>query len=290
MKLSLPKVNHNLNGYLVLTRLYSQTKACCFNHIEIDMASTTWFDADMCAVLGAILYHLNANLNTVELTNIPIAVSQVLRRNGFLSHYGREVLPDRFSTTMPYQRFDATEHQVFAAYINQEFQIPNRLPTMSGQLLKQFLRNIIEIFDNAATHSQSTLGIFSCGQQFPSKKRVAFTVVDLGIGMRANIAGHLGYDLSSTEAIAWAIQKHHSTRHKRRLGGLGLTLLLHFIELNGGRVQIVSDGGYWCKSAMQVLSRELRHPFPGTAITVEVNAADAKSYVLSSELQSDSLF
>lgn len=290
MKLSLPKVNHNLKGYQDLTRLYSQTKGCFFSHIEIDMASSTWFDADMCAVLGAILYHLNTNLNTVELTNIPGDVSQILRRNGFLSHYGREALPDRFSTTMPYRRFDATDHQVFAAYIDQEFQISGRLPTMSDQLLKLFLGNIIEIFDNAATHSQSTLGIFSCGQHFPSKKRVVFTVVDLGIGMRANIADHLGRDLSSTDAIAWAVQKHHSTRHKCRLGGLGLTLLLKFIEWNGGYVQIVSDGGYWRKSAKAVLSRELHHPFPGTSVTVEVNAADTKSYVLSSEIQSDSLF
>ena len=290
MKLLLPKVNHTLSGYQVLTRLYLQTKECIFDRIEIDMKSTTWFDADMCAVLGAILYYLNAKLNTVELTNIQIDVSRILRRNGFLSHYGGEELPDRFNTTMPYQRFETTDRHAFASYIEHELRFPGRLPTMSRQLLVKFFQNIIEIFDNAATHSQSVLGVFSCGQRFSQKNRMFFTVVDLGVGIRANIASHLGQDLSSTDAISWAIQKHHSTRRKEMLGGLGFTLLLEFIELNGGSVQIVSDDGYWRKSEKQVLSRKLYHPFPGTAITVEINTADTSSYALPSEIQSGSIF
>ena len=233
---------------------------------------------------------LNANLNTVKLTNIQIDVSRILRRNGFLSHYGGAALPDRFNTTMPYQRFETTGRHAFASHIEHELRFPDRLPSMSRQLLTKFFQNIIEVFDNAATHSQSALGIFSCGQRFSRKNRMVFTVVDLGIGMRTNIARHLGQDLSSTDAISWAIQKHHSTRRKEMLGGLGLTLLLNFIELNGGSVQIVSDDGYWRKSANRVLSQKLQHPFPGTAVTVEINTADTSSYVLSSEIQSENIF
>lgn len=290
MNLHLPKVHHTLHGYQVLTRLYSQTEGRIFEHIEIDMESTTWFDADMCAVLGAILCGLNANLNTVELTNIQPDVSRILRRNGFLSHYGGEELPDRFNTTMPYQRFETTDRHAFASYIEHEFRFPGRLPSMSPQLLAMFIRNIIEVFDNAATHSQSALGVFSCGQRFSQKNLMVFTVVDLGIGIRANIANHLGQDLSSTDAITWAIQKHHSTRHKEIVSGLGLTLLLEFMAMNGGSVQIVSDDGYWRKSAKQALKRKLHHPFPGTAVTVEINTADTSSYALSSEIQSENLF
>lgn len=290
MRICLPKINHNYNGFQTLTRLYAQTKECFLTNIDIDMALSTWFDADMCAVLGAILFHLHENVNSVRLNNIPDDVSRVLSRNGFLSYYGGKEIPDRFNTAISYQRFEASDYNPFASYIEHEFATQSRLPEMSAQLLTHFLRSISELFDNAVTHSQSSLGIFSCGQQFHQKNILAFTIVDLGIGMRTNIMNHLGYQMSSTQAINWAVQKLHSTRRQGLLGGLGLPLLLDFIEWNNGSVQIVSDDGHWQQQRERVLRRKLRYPFPGTAVTIEINTADTKSYALSSELQADNIF
>ena len=100
--------------------LEAEAKNCFLDDFEIDMRTTTWFDADMCAAFGAILYHLTKNLNTIRLTNIRPGVENILSKNGFLSHYGREKMPDRWGTTIPYQRFDVKDDRYFADYIENE--------------------------------------------------------------------------------------------------------------------------------------------------------------------------
>ena len=84
VKITLPPIRHDRRGFETLVLLHAQTENCFLNdNIEIDMTETTWFDADMCAAFGAILYNLGAKLNTVRLTNIPHKVQNILSRNGF---------------------------------------------------------------------------------------------------------------------------------------------------------------------------------------------------------------
>lgn len=59
MRWALPQqIRHNHAGFEALTQLHAQAKDLFLEDIEIDMGSTTWLDADMCAVFGAILYSL----------------------------------------------------------------------------------------------------------------------------------------------------------------------------------------------------------------------------------------
>jgi hypothetical protein len=103
-----------------LVCLYAQTKTLYFEDIEIDMAAVNWFDADMCAAFGAILYYLGNNANTVQLTHIRTDVESILSKNGFLSNYGRKRVPDVWGTTIPYQRFDVKDDRYFARYVETE--------------------------------------------------------------------------------------------------------------------------------------------------------------------------
>ena len=142
MKFYLPEIRHDYESFVTLARLYEQTEGCLLDEIEIDMQSTNWLDADMCAVFGAILYSLGANLNTVNLTNIPRQVERILSKNGFLSHYGRERIPDSWGTTISYQRFNVTDGHYFARYIESEFIHRSEMPEMSQGLLKRFRESI----------------------------------------------------------------------------------------------------------------------------------------------------
>ena len=74
MKISLLDVRHDQNGFAQLARLHSLTNDCFLDDIEIAMGNTSSFDADMCAVLGAILCSIGNGLNTVHLANIPASV------------------------------------------------------------------------------------------------------------------------------------------------------------------------------------------------------------------------
>lgn len=290
MRFALPEIRHDRAGFDALVHFHSQSEGCFLDNVEVDLGAATWFDADMCAALGAILYQLGEGVNTVRLSNLRQSVENILSKNGFLSHYGRAKIPDRWVTTIPYRRFDAKDDRYFADYIENELIHRSEMPTMSPGLLKKFRESIFEIFSNAVIHSDTKQGIFSCGQFFPRRDRLDFSVADLGVGMRQNIKEKVGLDLSAVEAIDWATQGRNTTKRGAVPGGLGLKLLSEFIDLNGGCIQIVSDAGYWKREKGQTVTAPLGHSFPGTVVTVEINTADRNSYILSSELTAEDIF
>lgn len=254
------------------------------------MRNTTWFDADMCGSVGAILYYIGASLNTVRLMNVNPRVRSILSKNGFLTHYGEEQVPDRWGTTIAYQRFDIQDDRYFSEYIEREFIHRTEMPAMSTGLLKKFRESIFEIFSNAVLHSRSELGIFNCGQFFPHRGQLNLTVADLGVGMKKNVRDHTGIDISPEKAIEWATQARNTTKKGSVPGGLGLKLLREFIDLNRGCIQIVSDAGYWCRRNSRTTIRRLRHRYPGTVVSVEINTDDKHSYKLKSEESIDDIF
>jgi len=290
MKFSLKDVRHDQTGFEQLVRLHQTVNEYFLEAIEIDMSNTSWFDADMSSPLGGILYSLGSSPNSIVLTNFQDGVERILSKNGFLSSYGRNKIPDTWGTTIPYQRFDVEDDRYFGSYIEKEFVQRPEMPRMSEGLLKKFRESIFEIFSNAVLHSKTSLGIFSCGQYFPKKDRLDFSVTDLGIGMRQNIKDSLHLDLDPEEAVEWACQGSNTTKRGPIPGGLGLKLLREFIGHNGGSIQIVSDAGYWRFKDGQSEKHRLAASFPGTVVTIEINTADSKSYVLSSELSDKDIF
>ena len=290
MRFLLPQIGHDYAGFEELARLHTHTKECFFDNVEIDMNGTHRFDADMCAPFGAILYSLGENLNRVNLIQIPQNVETILSQNGFLSHYGRVQIPDLWRTTIPYQRFDVKDDRYFSDYVEKEFIHRPEIPKMSPGLLKKFRESIFEIFNNAVSHSHTNLGIFSCGQFFPDRNQLDFTVADLGVGIRQNIKHYLGIQLSPEKAIRWATEGSNTTKHDSVPGGLGLKILCEFIDLNGGSIQIVSDAGHWQRRNKKIVTNPLIYPFPGTVVSVEINTADTNVYRLTSELNAEDIF
>jgi len=291
LAIPLPKIEHERAGFEALVRLNAGAEECFLDDIDVDMGKTSWFDADMCAAFGAILYRLGAaRFNAVRVQNIPAQVEKVLSRNGFLSAYGREKIPDRWGTTIPYQRFDTKDDRYFGSYIESEFVRRSEMPQMSSGLRKKFHESVFEIFSNAVIHSQTKLGIFACGQYYPKKNRLDFSVADLGVGIQQKVQEALGTEITPEMAIIWATQGRNTTKRGPIPGGLGLKLLTEFIQLNGGRIQIVSDAGYWTRGKGGARTARLSSPFPGTVVTLEVDTSDTQSYALASEVSAADIF
>ena len=204
------------------------------------------------------------------------------QKNGFLSRYGGVEIPDQWGTTISYQRFDKNDRYI-VRYIENEFMHRPEIPKMSPELLKKLSESVSEIFENAIWHSRTRLGIFSCGQFFPTKEQLDFTVADLGVGIRQNIKDFIGLDLSPEKAIVWATEGNTTTRDGNVPGGLGLKLLGEFIDWNQGSIKIVSDAGYWQRKNRETSTAPLNYPFPGTVVSVEINTADTHTYKLISD-------
>jgi hypothetical protein len=269
-------------GFSQLALLNAQLQDYSFDTIQIDFSACTWFDANMSAPLGVVLAHAVDKLNTVQFKELRPSVQSILSKNRFLAGFGLPRSLDTYGTTIPYRRFKTSDDQLFAEYLNSHLR-GKELPKMTAALSEQFKNSILELFSNAAMHSETALGIFACGQYFPKKHRVDFSVADAGIGMRRKINKELGIKMNSDQAIRWALQEGHTTRKGKVPGGLGLKLIKEFIGMNKGCIQVVSDRGFWEFSAAGETLTRIDVGFPGTVINIEINTADTLRYRLRSE-------
>ncbi len=289
MVFSLGETRSDYWGFVQLTQLARDIGSLSFDNVDIDMSGCSWFDANMAAPLGALLYRAKHRLNNVHILGVNTSLEEILRKNEFLRNYGRLPMKDFNVTTIPYRRFEPSDSRYFGSYIS-EYLRERGMPRMSEGLHKKFLESVSELFSNAVIHSETKLGIYSCGQFYPAKQRLDFSIADLGMGMRENLRRRRQIELSPDKAIEWALTGTNTTREGRVPGGLGLKLLIDFTRKNGGCLQIASDQGYWELKAGASQSRLLTLPFPGTVVNIEINTGDSTSYCLSSEINLDDIF
>jgi hypothetical protein len=286
VELTLPKVKTGFRGFTDILELEKRISTSGENLHSITISD--WMDANMCAPLGAILdRQVRAGM---DVRFASIHPEDILRKNGFLSQFGRPPIADTHSTTIAYHKFRPRDNASFQDYIGTHFRKRCLgLPKMSEALLRKFRESLFEVYENAVDHSETQIGIFACGQFYPARHRLDFSIADLGVGMRERIKRDLSLDMSPPDAVSWAMEG-NTTRRGRRPGGLGLQLIREFIALNGGRIIVVSDAGYWELKGSKLQARPLEWPFPGTVVTIEVNTADAKSYRLTSEINPNEIF
>ncbi len=252
------------------------------------MSDVNWIDANMCAPLGAVLqskFYEN-KITKINLLGMKPKIQYILQKNGFLPNFGFDVekKPDTYGTTIEYQRFGCIDSQSFKRYVEKHFR-GKELPDMSLKLAQKFRESISEIFENAIDHSKTQFGIFACGQYFPARKRLDFSIADLGIGFRENIHKCLGKSFAPEVAIEWALEGTNTTRRPKggKPGGFGLKLIKEFVELNRGGLYIISDSGFWSLRQGKVYKTRFKAPFPGTIVNIEINTSDTQSYCLESE-------
>jgi hypothetical protein len=108
------------------------------------------------------------------------------------------------------------------------------------------------------------------------------------VGIRSKVRTYLKSEISSGDAICWALKGGNTTRTGSRPGGVGLKFLHDFVERNGGKMQIVSGDGFYeyGKGCGTLAHAEL----PGATVNLEVNTADTKSYRLDSTITAENIF
>lgn len=282
-------VENNSQGYEFLIGLYFKTKSCKMESIVLDFIDTSWFEANMVAVLGAIVDRLKGKFNTVNTINLSGKIKEAFRKNHFLSIFGGGIGSDSFDTTVEYKKFEKLDGKSFREYIDAELLSKAEMPKMSRLLRKKISENIFEIYYNAVIHGNCQ-NIFSCGQYYPTTSRLDFTIVDLGTTIKKNVNKLLSKDLSGKQTIAWAVEEGNTTKQGDIPGGLGLSLIREFLKLNGGKIQIISDDGYWEENGSELNAKDLSCNFIGTIVNLEFNLRDEKSYSFLSEVDKDDIF
>lgn len=285
---TLSNINTSFSCYNQFVNLYKQLKNTTFENIQINLAD--WFGANMSAVLGGILDKLSVT-NSIEILSNNSKVISILKRNSFLANYGYSMIPDTHGTAIKYLKLSPSASRYFNSYVMNELLSQSALPEMTEELKKKIAESIYEIFVNAQIHSNTDY-IYTCGQFFPAKHKIEFTIVDMGLGFKNIINNRFKENktpLTSIQAIKWALIDGNTTKTDVS-GGLGLSLLTEFIKLNKGKFQIISDDGFY-EFGKAEHSYTLDAPFPGTVVNMEFRTDDVYSYRLSSEsYNSDDIF
>lgn len=150
--------------------------------------------------------------------------------------------PEKRPSAILYEKFKCGQSDEFNAYLDHEL-LKDSIPNDDW---KRLTEDSAEIHSNAILHSETDT-IFVCGQYFPKKRRINFSIVDIGIGFRECLRrSRHNFDYSSLDAIEWTIKEGHTKKTKEMgSGGLGLSNLCKTAKDHRGVLQIISNDGFW---------------------------------------------
>ncbi|OAG75768.1 hypothetical protein Amal_02867 [Acetobacter malorum] len=262
-------------GFEQIGDLYQQALFSTSKFIFVDCISISWIDAHLSAGYAAVQHLLKISGITLSFLNLAPRVAEIFEHHGLLGPSPSKTK----KTVIPLTRFNPGDSVIFAGYTQDHL---NRLPIpeMSAEVSEKFFEGIDELFSNSELHSKTQHGMFACGQFFPRKNKLDFSLVDLGLGFQRVINDIRQMKLDPSEAINWAMMGSNTTRSGDIPGGLGLKILKDFVKLNGGKLTIVSHSGHWQLSANATRKSLLKTPFPGTAVTLEINTSDNNKYYM----------
>ncbi|MBC7000234.1 hypothetical protein [Cytophaga sp. FL35] len=226
-------------------KLISLYKECCHYSnapITVCFKDLNWIDANMAALLQAIVRKLEKENSLELLADLTASTSDfgILFRNGLFESnefQGRDT-----GTTIRLKEFFPNHEDEFVEYIESDFIDFPRL-VLADNSKDVIVQSLIEIFTNYEIHSKADYPIFLCGQYYPIKKSLKFTIVDLGIGFLEPIKRKVPQIDTFEKAINWAMVQGNTTKTDAP-GGLGLWELRESMEDNNGFLEIVSGNAY----------------------------------------------
>lgn len=278
-------VRGDKEGYQFLAQVAGETLGIYKQTIKVNFKDCLWFDGNLCAALGNILDGLKDRQNAVFLSNLNKKFKAIFARNGFLKIFSSGRLRGHLnSLTIPYRKFQLTDEQEIKEFMSTELFEKGGMPRMSFEAKKSILISIFEVCVNAIFHGKCE-NVYCCGQIFPNRTpaSVLISFVDLGRTIRTNVNEYKDKNWQGCETIMWALVEGNTTKTGSQPGGLGLGLLQSLINLNKGKLQIVSANGF-----IEMHNEEFSHfpldiDFPGTIVTLELLLQDTNYYRLTTE-------
>ena len=282
-------------GFTLLAQLHHQTAVK--GRYVLDFSDVHWIEANLCAVLGAIVQQNRKNGSTFKFANWEEKhfLKHTLKNNGFLNILDeRNKLnpnPKRKNSGIPFRSFDLKDEDAVEEYIYKYVLLSEQVPEMTDGAKKKIYRSIFEIYQNSVIHSGAK-EIFVCGQFYVNKKRMALTMVELGKTFKDNVCNYKEEhkDFTACNCIEWAVESGNSTKGNNTPGGLGIDLIRDFLVKNEGKLQICSSNGYWQEKKGVKFVESISSSFEGSIVNIEFNLFDKNSYFTEEEIDITTIF
>jgi len=278
-------VSGNKLGYEFLSYLAGSTLSEINNEIELDFNHCTFFEGNLCAVLGNVLISLIGRKNKIKITNLEGSLRGAFTRNGFLESINE--IPKtsiQNDSTILFQSFKVDDEVFAKNYFESQIFEKKKMPSMSRLARKKIIESIFEVCVNGLTHGECD-SVSCCGQVFyrQSPPKAVLTIVDLGKTIKANVNNYKKNNYSGNESIMWALEEGNTTKTGSTPGGLGLKVLQDLLDMNKGKLQIVSSDGFIEYREGKTHEEKIEIDFPGTIVTIELLLNDTNLYILKVE-------
>jgi hypothetical protein len=280
------------------TRLFRLAAlAASADSVSFDFSKCKFLMQNGVAVLGGLAKLLESQGRDVEFKwwTMRPKVAASLGNNGFLRFFGLSGSKPT-GTAAEFRQDKSLEKEPLVEYLVQDWIGTGRIE-LSAALKEAIVSTAWEIYANAFEHSDSPVGVFSCGQHYPTKHLLELTVVDLGCGIPEKVRRFLKRPrMSGAEALEWAFRRGNTTSQRGIARGMGLDLLKEFVKVNRGQVSIFSHDAFAIVDARQPQDKdqELVYgkspiPFAGTLANI-VFRCTRHYYSFASESSSRPLF
>ncbi len=273
-KISVLTIETNFQGIDELIKFYGFASRFTYTSIELDLTSVNHIDANLSALIMALAHKLKHNNKNYIFILFPTHMN-VFFRNGLISHlkgdgnlnsYG-----DNRESTIPLKAFDKEDDDNYCRYLKSDFLGHRGLDNLTKTVKDNLRDHFLEVFINAVQHANPILPIYACGQYFPEKNILKFTLIDLGCGFLQKINEKTnGTVTDDKSAIVWATESLNTTKNKAVFGpgGTGLKNLKKYCSSNNGSFHICSGNGYVNMIGDKTVEHNLKTPLQGSLINL----------------------
>jgi hypothetical protein len=288
----IPKLNDEPSDFEQLFNIWSQVNDYAEN-VRFDFSTCEFLRPNAVAFLGGLARLIESRKGTVVFDWDTINDSWVrttIRQNGFANAFGDATAPWD-GNSIPYREDKLRNTDEIMDYLT-DYWIGKSWVHVSQRLRDAIVGTVWEIYNNAFEHSDTKIGVFTCGQYFRTYNDLILSVIDFGQGIpvkiRSFLRQHVNEEqvskLTGASCLRWAFQAGNTTKIGE-LGGSGLDLLKGFIRLNHGKLEVYSNEGYAIidKDGERFMNRDIS--FEGTIAHITLRC-DEKLYQLKDEADS----
>jgi len=272
--INLREVETNHIGVSEILKFYAFAKQYRYTAVQLNISPVNTMDANLSALVLAIAHKLKAE-NKVTVFVILADHMNVFFRNGLIAHLSGKgnanPYEDNRQSTIPLTSFLNTEDESFCQYLRRDFFGHRGLENLTSTTKANLSTHFEEIFVNVVQHANTDYPIFTCGQYFPEKQMLKFTLVDLGEGFLKKIAVKTEGSVSTdNEAMLWATYNLNTTKDVITFGpgGTGLKEIKKYCEQNNGSLHLCSGKGYLNLLKDRTLEQTLPQPLHGSLVNL----------------------
>lgn len=260
--IQIPTLRDKPQDFEQLFDIWTKVDGCCKDgrDIRFEFSRCSNLRPNAIAFIGGLARLIESYSRQKEFDWNSIGNPEVLstiHQNGFTNAFG---YPSRAAqvlngNSIPYREDKIQDVSGIMDYLEQNW-LGRGWVQVSQRLRDAIVGRMWEIYNNAFEHSNSEIGVFTCGQHFLDEsgtgdETLVLCVTDFGKGIPNKVRNFFSEQtddpmvtkLTGASCLQWAFQGGNTTKTGEPAGS-GLDLLKEFVKINKGRLEIYSNDGY----------------------------------------------